>query len=187
MKRIIFLFTVILFQNSFSQTNSRIDFFVFDNGSLKQKNGSTSSLSTAGQSIIGTSKGNNNIMITGFSPELIFGNIITSSEGEDNIQPKDFSLFQNYPNPFNPSTKIEFTLPVESTVKISVFNILGERVYGLVNTQMSAGTHSVDFYAGGFASGIYFYQIEAKTMAAAGNNSAGNRSFVAVKKMILLK
>jgi len=180
MKRIIFLFAVILYQNSFAQTNNKIDLFVFDNGSLKQKNGSTNSLSTTGQSIIGTIKGNNNIIITGFSPELIFSNIITSSEGEDNIQPKDFSLLQNYPNPFNPSTKIEFTLPVESTVKISVFNILGEKVRELVNDQMSAGIHYVNFNASNLASGVYIYRIEAKSVS-------GIEIFTAVKKMMLLK
>jgi hypothetical protein len=180
MKRIIFLFTVILYQNSFAQTNNKIDFFVFDNGSLKQKNGSTNSLSTAGQSIIGTSKGNNNIIITGFSPELIFSNIITSSEGEDNIQPKDFSLFQNYPNPFNPSTTIEYALPSESNVKIAVFNILGEKVAELVNTQMHAGVHTINFDAGSLASGIYIYRIEARILTGQGN-------FVDLKKMMLLK
>jgi hypothetical protein len=180
MKRLVFLFSFILYQNSFAQTNSKINLFVFDNGSLKQKNSGTNSLSTAGQPIIGTSKVNNNNIITGFSPQLIFGNIITSSEAGDNIQPNDFSLFQNYPNPFNPSTKIEYTLPAESNVKISVFNILGEKVAELINTQMSAGVHTINFNAGSLASGIYIYRIEARILTGKGH-------FIDVKKMMLLK
>ena len=94
--------------------------------------------------------------------------------------PANFSLSQNYPNPFNPSTKIEYTLPAESNVKISVFNILGEKVRELVNNQMSTGTHSVNFNAGNLASGIYVYRIESRSLS-------GVENFIAVKKMILLK
>jgi hypothetical protein len=94
--------------------------------------------------------------------------------------PDKFELSQNYPNPFNPSTKINFELPLESNVKIFVYNILGEKVRELVNSQMSSGVHTIDFNASSLASGIYIYTIEAKTISGEGN-------FITAKKMILLK
>ena len=92
----------------------------------------------------------------------------------EGIAPTEFSLKQNYPNPFNPSTKIGFTLPVETIVKIVVYNLIGQKVAEVVNSKYTAGSHSVDFNASTLSSGIYLYKIEAG-------------SFTAVKKMQLLK
>ena len=94
--------------------------------------------------------------------------------------PEKFELSQNYPNPFNPTTTIQYSLPFESDIEISVFNILGEKVRELVNEQMTAGNHSVNFNASNLASGIYIYTIEAKTLSGEGN-------FITAKKMILIK
>jgi hypothetical protein len=83
-------------------------------------------------------------------------------------------LKQNYPNPFNPTTTIGFTLPIESNVKISIYNLIGQKVAEVVNSKFSSGNHSVDFNATNLASGIYLYKIEAG-------------SFTSVKKMQLMK
>ena len=88
--------------------------------------------------------------------------------------PEKFELSQNYPNPFNPSTKINFDLPFDSKVKISVFDMAGREVDILVNELKQAGFYSVDFNASGLSSGIYYYTV-----------SAG--SFIATKKMTLIK
>ncbi len=98
--------------------------------------------------------------------------------------PKKFELSQNYPNPFNPSTKISYTLPVDSRVSLKVYDILGNLVETLVDEQKQAGYYEVNFSAlGGSASGgnatnlssgIYFYSISAD-------------NFNQTKKMILLK
>jgi hypothetical protein len=108
------------------------------------------------------------------------GGTVGVGEQETQVIPTEFSISQNYPNPFNPSTKIEYSLPFESNVKISVFNILGEKVKELVNTQMPVGNHTVNFNSGNFASGIYIYTIEAKTVS-------GNVNYISAKKMVLLK
>ena len=59
--------------------------------------------------------------------------------------PLDFSLEQNFPNPFNPSTQIRFGLPMSANVKITIYNLLGEVVKQLVNTEMNAGVHTVQW------------------------------------------
>ncbi len=98
----------------------------------------------------------------------------SSSIAVEGYIPTEYSLQQNYPNPFNPSTKIGFILPIESNVKISIYNLIGQKVSELVNSKFSAGKHSVDFRADNLSSGIYLYKIE-----------AGN--FTSVKKMQLMK
>ncbi|MCE7858044.1 MAG: T9SS C-terminal target domain-containing protein, partial [Ignavibacteria bacterium CHB3] len=75
--------------------------------------------------------------------------------------PAEFALDQNYPNPFNPSTKIAFRLAVDSKVSLKVFDILGQEVTSLVNGNLVAGGHSVDFDASSLNSGVYLYRIEA--------------------------
>ncbi len=88
--------------------------------------------------------------------------------------PAQFELAQNYPNPFNPSTKISFSIPQNSEVTLSVFNVLGQKVKTLVQGFMEAGKHTINFDASEFNSGIYFYRLE-----------SGN--FSEVRKMTLLK
>ncbi|MEE9429603.1 MAG: T9SS type A sorting domain-containing protein [Melioribacteraceae bacterium] len=97
------------------------------------------------------------------------------SEIELETVPTKFELFQNYPNPFNPTTTIRFSLIKKGLVKLSVFNILGERVKQLVNKEMNVGQYEVPFISNGLPSGIYFYRLE-----------VGN-DFSKVNKMILLK
>lgn len=94
--------------------------------------------------------------------------------------PREFALFQNYPNPFNPATTIKFALPFNSNVKISVFNILGEQVAVLLDQVKEVGYHNVSWNANQLASGVYFYNIEAKSVD-------GAKTFNAVKKMMLIK
>jgi len=92
----------------------------------------------------------------------------------------NFTLEQNYPNPFNPTTSISYTLPVESRVRISVFNILGEILITLVNGIKPSGSYKVNWDASNISSGLYLYKIEAIPLN-------GEKSFTQVKKMILLK
>ncbi len=93
--------------------------------------------------------------------------------------PDVFALAQNYPNPFNPSTKIDFSLAVDSKVSLKVFDVLGQEVATLINTNLAAGSHNVDFNAASINSGVYFYRIEA--------TGIDGTNFTNVKKMILTK
>jgi len=67
---------------------------------------------------------------------------------------------RNYPNPFNPSTTITFNLPQSTSVVLTVYDRLGREVSVLVNQNLDAGEHTVDFNAGELLSGIYFYRIK---------------------------
>ncbi|MCX6159753.1 MAG: C25 family cysteine peptidase [Ignavibacteriae bacterium] len=94
-----------------------------------------------------------NIRLT-FSP-------ILGVVGNNNGIPTEFSLAQNYPNPFNPVTKINYSVPRQSIVTMKVFDILGREVAVLVNDNLKPGYYSVDFDGSNFASGVYFYKLEA--------------------------
>lgn len=91
-----------------------------------------------------------------------------------NDKPVQFELSQNYPNPFNPSTTIKFSLPNDNHVRLSVYNILGEVVQALVDEQLKAGFHQINFDGSSLSSGHYFYRLESE-------------NFVEIKKMILIK
>ncbi|NBC64795.1 MAG: BspA family leucine-rich repeat surface protein [Bacteroidetes bacterium] len=77
------------------------------------------------------------------------------------ILPESFTLEQNYPNPFNPTTVISYQLPVNSEVRLTVYDMLGRQVATLVDDTQSAGTHSVNFDAGSLSSGVYMYRLQA--------------------------
>ncbi len=76
-------------------------------------------------------------------------------------QPERFEILQIYPNPFNPGTAISYQLSAVSTVRLVVYNALGQKVRTLVNREEKAGEHITRFNSGGLAGGIYFVQIQA--------------------------
>jgi hypothetical protein len=92
-----------------------------------------------------------------------------------------FKLMQNYPNPFNPTTRIEYSLVSASNVTITLYNILGQPVVTLVNAVQTAGNKTADWNAAAFASGVYFYKIEATPI------TRSDQNFVDVKKLVLIK
>ncbi len=98
---------------------------------------------------------------------------ITGIEDETTM-PAKYYLNQNYPNPFNPITTISFSLAKSSSVKLEVYNSLGQKVATLVNTFKAAGTYKAKLDATYLASGIYLYKIQAG-------------AFNQVKKMIVIK
>jgi hypothetical protein len=90
------------------------------------------------------------------------------------INPTEFRLYQNHPNPFNPKTVINYSLPKAGKVELFVYNLLGQKLVELVNSEKPAGHHTINFDGSNLSSGIYFYSIQAG-------------EFSAVKKMILLE
>ena len=100
--------------------------------------------------------------------------VLVGVNGNNNNIPLRYALEQNYPNPFNPATVIKYQLPKSSNVKISVYDLLGKEVATLVNGNVEAGYHQVEFNGSDLASGLYLYKIEAD-------------GYTDVKKMMLVK
>ncbi len=78
--------------------------------------------------------------------------------------PDRFTLYQNHPNPFNPLTIISFDLPQASYVNLNVYNILGQKVSGLVDDYLDAGHYDIEWNTSkhsDLSSGVYFYMIRA--------------------------
>lgn len=101
-------------------------------------------------------------------------NASVSSISQTNEIVRGYKLSQNFPNPFNPSTKISFSIPVNSLVLLKVYNNMGKEVETLLNENLNASTYEVEWNAENQSSGIYYYKIH-----------SGN--FTEVKKMILIK
>ncbi|MBN1542473.1 T9SS type A sorting domain-containing protein [candidate division KSB1 bacterium] len=75
--------------------------------------------------------------------------------------PDQFALMQNYPNPFNASTSITYSLLADAQVELAIYDISGAHVATLVDAYQPAGTHSVRWSAGDWASGTYFCRLRA--------------------------
>jgi len=107
-------------------------------------------------------------------------NNINTIEGlSDHSVPGDFILEQNYPNPFNMSTRIRFSLPLNTDVRLIVYNILGQRVATLADGNFARGRHVITWdghntRGNSLSSGIYIYRL-----------TAGG--FVSSRKMVLVK
>ena len=98
---------------------------------------------------------------------------------EQEVMPEEFALNQNYPNPFNPSTQIQYALPSETRVLISIYDLTGRKVRTLVNEVQSAGHRSVMWNATNeigrpVSAGMYIYTIQAG-------------DFIQNRKMVLMK
>lgn len=99
--------------------------------------------------------------------------VISNIEPTVNV-PDNFNLHQNYPNPFNPTTVIEFDVPFNSDVKLSVSDILGREIAVLYSGNLNSGNHKFTFEGESLKSGVYFYTLDA----------GGNKY---TRKMLLIK
>ncbi|GEM_PF-2713603 len=82
------------------------------------------------------------------------------------------SLGQNYPNPAIGKTNIEFSIAASNFVTLKVTNLAGKEVASLINSELPAGKHLVQFDTDNLPNGIYFYRLDA------GNNSATNKMII---------
>ena len=88
--------------------------------------------------------------------------------------PISYDLKQNYPNPFNPFTTINFELPEEGKIDLTIFNIHGQKIKEVINSHLNAGYHTILVNMLEYASGVYLYRLS-------------ENDFVQRKKMTLLK
>lgn len=89
----------------------------------------------------------------------IYGTIVSVERQTEKI-PTEFGITQNYPNPFNPTTKIEYFLLKSNSVKIKLYDILGNYMQTLLSEYKTSGRHHISFDGSNLSSGIYFYSIE---------------------------
>ena len=94
-------------------------------------------------------------------------------------QPRGYVLHDNYPNPFNPETTISFLVPEPASVKIDIYNVMGQQIATLLNSTVETGYHEVNWNGTNrsgkrVADGVYFYRMEAD-------------GYVQSRKMLLLK
>ncbi len=104
----------------------------------------------------------------------LFGDFDPTYVAVDDGLPRRFELMQNYPNPFNPSTTIRFSIPEQSGVTLTIYDVLGRKIAVLIDDELDAGTYEHVFDASHLASGLFLYQLR-----------AGDR--VETKRLMLLK
>ena len=115
----------------------------------------------------------------GLYQQMAVVNNLTVSTDNETLGPKVFAIHQNYPNPFNPVTTLRYDLPEDGLVDITIYDMLGNVVSNLINTNQSSGYKSIQWDATNnqgepVSAGVYLYKIQAG-------------DFVDTKKMILLK
>ncbi|MEL6821683.1 MAG: T9SS type A sorting domain-containing protein, partial [Calditrichota bacterium] len=87
--------------------------------------------------------------------------------GDDGVAiPSTTRLYSNYPNPFNPETTLRYDIGNASKVELVIYNLLGQKVRTLVNTEQAAGSYSIKWDGLNddqiqLASGVYIYRLKA--------------------------
>jgi len=94
--------------------------------------------------------------------------VMASSDGNTYVNvemnmPVAYTISDAYPNPFNPSTAIDIVLDTDANVSVKVFNIMGQLVDVITESNLNAGSHSVTWDASQIASGVYFINTEIGT------------------------
>lgn len=121
-------------------------------------------------------------------PDVFLDNITltqicdTAAESGDpsDAELDNYKLLDNYPNPFNSETMIRYILPQKSLVTINVYNILGGFVQELCDEEKNAGYHETVFDASLIGSGVYFYELKARSRAE-------HVTFRSVNKFVVVK
>ena len=110
----------------------------------------------------------------GAIPVLPFSSSMVVWVEEEGEVPGGYSLEQNYPNPFNPSTRIAFSVPVRTQVRLDILDVLGRPITSLVNEEKMPGSYVVEWQAGNLPNGVYLCCLRAGT-------------YSVTRKMLLLK
>ncbi|MCL5028614.1 MAG: S8 family peptidase [Bacteroidetes bacterium] len=171
-------------QGDNKQSTKQLKQFTLANNKLSEKNEETILLSELSV-VKGKDKGFISLGIKGLNPkkgtfaslghlfDFASSGSIPKEQETSTIIPTQYEL-QNYPNPFNPTTRISFSLPQKSQIKLKVFDVLGREIQILADGIYEAGKYEVEFNATNLPSGVYFYNLTTQ------NNSI-------TKKMLLMK
>lgn len=105
--------------------------------------------------------------------------VVTSiKDQKSEIFPKDFEI-NVYPNPFNSTTNISVFLPIDSFLKIEIYNLLGQKIHNLVDEKLTQGSHKFLFSPGAIASGVYILKVEV--------TSKDEKNLKLMRKIVLIK
>ncbi|MFC1620055.1 T9SS type A sorting domain-containing protein [Candidatus Neomarinimicrobiota bacterium] len=98
--------------------------------------------------------------------------------------PVSYSLYQNYPNPFNPLTQIQYSIPTQSHVRVTVYDLRGREISTILDTEKPPGRHKVIFDGSAYPSGIYIARLHCRY---AGQARLVTPEYTKSIKMVLLK
>lgn len=169
---------VLCFGSSSIFSQSQIVYHSFNSGFSRSAGNNSILTSVMGQSIFGISGVNGISVLSGYTS--FNKGILSSVKNRNENIPVEFALYQNYPNPFNPSTTIRYGLQSLSRVSLKIYNILGQQIEEIINTEQSEGSYEIT-WTPEVASGLYFYRIDAVSI------SDPKQKFSKIKKMLLLK
>jgi len=149
-----------------TETNQEIELNAGQECTFSAKKQETIAKKTA-QALVMTTSGTKRFLV-----KINSGNLTSTRNENEGF--KNIELHQNFPNPFNPSTEIKFRISSVTSVILSIYTVLGEKIIDLENGIKEAGLHKVSFDATNLSSGLYLYRLE-----------AGNT--VLTRKMLLIK
>ena len=124
-------------------------------------------------------KGENGVNMGAFDVGCDIDTALLSVDELIDVTPTEYALHDNYPNPFNPTTTLRFDLPEVSSITLTIYNMLGQRVRTFNMNDTPAGYHSIKWnatndYGDPVGAGVYLYQLQAN-------------QYVKTRKMVLLK
>ncbi len=102
--------------------------------------------------------------LDGFVSKFNYDDIQNEVQSGGN-KPSEFHMVSIHPNPFNPSTTIEFSLPEPGKIKLTVYSITGQKIYGMQTGRLPAGAHQLrwngkDSMNKAVSSGAYLIRLE---------------------------
>jgi hypothetical protein len=115
-----------------------------------------------------------NLILIDVNRERLVNNQLEIIYGDPPSLPLDYVLHQNYPNPFNTQTTVEFSIPEDTHATLSIYNLLGEKIIELVNSNLYVGNYQYQWNASNVPTGLYIYELRTE-------------KFLGTKKMLLLK
>lgn len=125
--------------------------------------------------------GGRNISMQSYGSVQVTREELTLRTGKGTEIPAEYALGQNFPNPFNPSTLISFQLPVESRVRLRIYDLSGREIGTIADGVLAEGSYERRWDAAGVASGVYFYRLEATSV------DDPSKTFIRTRVMAVLK
>lgn len=99
----------------------------------------------------------------GYGPFILAALELSSTDAEPESIPTSYAVLQAYPNPFNPGASISFTLPENSEIRVSVYDMLGREISVLAQGLYNKGSYRTRFEADDLASGAYIVVLKTKS------------------------